>query len=80
MPELKQFGLHNSDLEQALAGADVALIVTAHPGIDHNSIAASMPTVDFRGVTRTERAMARPPAEMPVPRAEQNQQPMEVAA
>jgi UDP-N-acetyl-D-glucosamine dehydrogenase len=80
VPELKQFELHNSDLEQALAGADVALIVTAHPGIDHNSIAASVPTVDFRGVTRTERAVARKPAEMPVPRAEQNQQPMEVAA
>jgi hypothetical protein len=55
-------------------------IVTAHPDIDHNSIAASVPTVDFRGVTRTQRAVARPPAEMPVPRAEQNQQPMEVAA
>ena len=53
VPELKQFGLHNTELEQALAGADVALIVTAHPGIDHNSIAASLPTVDFRGVTRT---------------------------
>jgi len=80
VPELKSFGLHNTELESALAGADVALIVTAHPGIDHNSIAASMPTVDFRGVTRTERAAARPPAELPVPRAEQNQQPMEVAA
>jgi hypothetical protein len=38
-----------------------------------------VPTVDFRGVTRTERAVARPPAELPVPRVEQNQ-PMEVAA
>jgi UDP-N-acetyl-D-glucosamine dehydrogenase len=80
VPELKSHGLHNIELESALAGADVALIVTAHPGIDHNSIAASMPTVDFRGVTRTQRAAARPPAELPVPRAEQNQQPMEVAA
>jgi len=80
VPELKQFELRNTDLEQALAGADVALIVTAHPGIDHNSIAASVPTVDFRGVTRTQRAVARPAAELPVPRAEQNQQPMEVAA
>src|SRR5215216_3740293 len=80
VPELKQFELQNTDLEQALAGADVALIVTAHPGIDHNSIAASVPTVDFRGVTRTQRAVARPAAELPVPRAEQNQQPMEVAA
>jgi UDP-N-acetyl-D-glucosamine dehydrogenase len=79
VPELRQFELHNTELEQALAGADVALIVTAHPGIDHNSIAASVPTVDFRGVTRTERAVARPPVELPVSPAEQNQ-PMEVAA
>jgi UDP-N-acetyl-D-glucosamine dehydrogenase len=79
VPELRKFELHNTELEQALAGADVALIVTAHPGIDHNSIAASVPTVDFRGVTRTERAVARPPADLPVPRAEQNQ-PTEVAA
>ncbi len=79
VPELKQFELHNTELEQALAGADVALIVTAHPGIDHNHIAAMVPTVDFRGVTRTERAVARPPADLPVPRVEQTQ-PMEVAA
>jgi UDP-N-acetyl-D-glucosamine dehydrogenase len=79
VPELKSFGLHNSDLGEALAGADVALIVTAHPGIDHDNIAASVPTVDFRGVTRTQRAVARPPADLPVPRVMQNQ-PMEVAA
>jgi len=79
VPELKQFALHNTELEQALAGADIALIVTAHPGIDHNHIAAMVPTVDFRGVTRTERAVARPPAELPVPRV-QHSQPMEVAA
>jgi UDP-N-acetyl-D-glucosamine dehydrogenase len=79
VPELKQFELHNTELEQALAGADIALIVTAHPGINHDHIAATVPTVDFRGVTRTERAVARPPAELPVPRVEQIQ-PMEVAA
>jgi UDP-N-acetyl-D-glucosamine dehydrogenase len=79
VPELKSFELHNSELEEALAGADIALIVTAHPGIDHDNIAASVPTVDFRGVTRTQRAVARPPAELPVPRVMQNQ-PMEVAA
>jgi UDP-N-acetyl-D-glucosamine dehydrogenase len=79
VPELKSFELRNSDLGEALAGADVALIVTAHPGIDHHSISASVPTVDFRGVTRTTRAAARPPAELPVPRVEQIQ-PMEVAA
>jgi UDP-N-acetyl-D-glucosamine dehydrogenase len=79
VPELKSFELHNTELDQALAGADLALIVTAHPGIDHNHIAASIPTVDFRGVTRTQRAAARPPADLPVPRVMQNQ-PMEVAA
>ena len=79
VPELKQFELHHTELEQALAGADIALIVTAHPGINHNHIAATVPTVDFRGVTRTQRAVARPPAELPVPRVEQTQ-PMEVAA
>jgi UDP-N-acetyl-D-glucosamine dehydrogenase len=77
VPELRKFELHNTELDQA--GADLALIVTAHPGIDHDRIAAMVPTVDFRGVTRTERAVARPPAELPVPRVEQNQ-PMEVAA
>ena len=41
--------LHQRTLEQALAGADIALIVTAHPGIDHSHIAATVPTVDFRG-------------------------------
>ena len=71
VPELKSFGLHNSDLGEALAGADVALIVTAHPGIDHDNIAATIPTVDFRGVTRTQRAVARPPADLPVPRVMQ---------
>jgi UDP-N-acetyl-D-glucosamine dehydrogenase len=80
VPELKSFGLHNTGLEQALDGADVALIVTAHPGIDHDHIAATVPTVDFRGVTRRERAVARPPAtDLPVPRVMQTE-PTEVAA
>jgi UDP-N-acetyl-D-glucosamine dehydrogenase len=79
VPELKSFELRNSELDEALAGADIALIVTAHPGIDHDTIASSVPTVDFRGVTRTQRAVARPPADLPVPRVMQNQ-PMEVAA
>jgi UDP-N-acetyl-D-glucosamine dehydrogenase len=80
VPELKAFGLRNTRLEEALDGADVALIVTAHPGIDHDYVAATVTTVDFRGVTRRERAVARPPAtELPAPRAEQTQ-PTEVAA
>src|SRR5215216_4990391 len=80
VPELKSFGLRNTDLEQALDGADIALIVTAHPGVDHDHIAATVPTVDFRGVTRRERAVARPPAtDLPVPRVMQTE-PTEVAA
>jgi UDP-N-acetyl-D-glucosamine dehydrogenase len=79
VPELKSFGLQHTELEQALDGADIALIVTAHPGIDHDDIAAKVPTVDFRGVTRRERAVARPPAtDLPVPRVQP--EPMEVAA
>jgi UDP-N-acetyl-D-glucosamine dehydrogenase len=79
-PELKAFGLRHTELDEALEGADLALIVTAHPGIDHDNIAATVTTVDFRGVTRRQRAAARPPAtDLPVPRAEQTE-PTEVAA
>ena len=67
MPELPQFGLASTELDEALAGADVALIVTAHPGIDHNAIAARMPTVDFRGVTRTRAARGAPAGSAAVP-------------
>ena len=80
VPELKAYGLRNTPLEEALDGADLALIVTAHPGIDHDHIASTVPTVDFRGVTRRERAAARPPAtELPAPRA-LHSEPTEVAA
>ncbi len=80
VPELKSFDLRHTELEQTLDGADVALIVTAHPGIDHDHIAASVPTVDFRGITRRDRAAARTPAtDLPAPRVQQSQ-PMEVAA
>jgi UDP-N-acetyl-D-glucosamine dehydrogenase len=79
VPELKAFGLRNTSLEEALDGADLALIVTAHPGIDHDNVAATLTTVDFRGVTRRERAEARTPAvDLPAPHA--NTEPTEVAA
>jgi UDP-N-acetyl-D-glucosamine dehydrogenase len=81
VPSLPKFDLESVSLEQALEGADLALIVTAHPGIDYSAIAGRMPTVDFRGVTRTVRAGARPPMEMPVvPRRETDTEPTEVAA
>jgi UDP-N-acetyl-D-glucosamine dehydrogenase len=55
VPELARHGLWSTDLQPALEGADLAVIVTAHPGIDHAAIAASMPVVDLRGVTRRGR-------------------------
>jgi UDP-N-acetyl-D-glucosamine dehydrogenase len=51
--ELPQLGLGSVDLDEALAAADVAAIVTAHPSLDYEAVAAAAPVlVDFRGVTR----------------------------
>jgi UDP-N-acetyl-D-glucosamine dehydrogenase len=56
VPALAEFGLHSVSLEDALADADLALIVTAHPGVDHETVARRARTVlDLRGVTRTAR-------------------------
>jgi UDP-N-acetyl-D-glucosamine dehydrogenase len=53
VPELPEFGLSSEPLEAGLEGADVAAIVTAHPGLDVNLVVRSAPlVVDFRGVTR----------------------------
>jgi len=53
VPRLQALGLEHVDLEAGLAGADVAVIVTAHPDVDHEAVARAAPiTVDFRGVTR----------------------------
>ncbi|MDX6609903.1 MAG: UDP-N-acetyl-D-glucosamine dehydrogenase [Solirubrobacterales bacterium] len=53
VPELAQLGLSSVDLDAALASADVAVIVTAHPSLDYKAVAAATPLlVDFRGVTR----------------------------
>jgi UDP-N-acetyl-D-glucosamine dehydrogenase len=53
VPALPEFGLTSVDLDQALAGADLVAIVTAHPGIDYADVVATAPrTLDFRGVTR----------------------------
>jgi UDP-N-acetyl-D-glucosamine dehydrogenase len=59
--ELRTFDLRGVSLKEALSGASIAVIVTAHPGIDFAKIAASTPVVDLRGVLRTVRAEARPP-------------------
>jgi UDP-N-acetyl-D-glucosamine dehydrogenase len=53
VPELPGHGLASVDLEEGLASADLAAIVTAHPGVDYARVAAAAPLVlDFRGVTR----------------------------
>ena len=53
VPELEQFGLFSEPLEEALQGADAAVIVTAHPELDVALVVRSTPLViDFRGVTR----------------------------
>jgi UDP-N-acetyl-D-glucosamine dehydrogenase len=53
VPELPEFGLRSVSVDDALAGADLAVIVTAHPSVDHGAIVdrASL-ALDLRGVTR----------------------------
>jgi UDP-N-acetyl-D-glucosamine dehydrogenase len=53
VPELPELGLSSVELSAGLAGADLAAIVTAHPEVDYEAVAAAAPVlVDFRGVTR----------------------------
>jgi UDP-N-acetyl-D-glucosamine dehydrogenase len=50
---LPEFELVSEPLEDALQGADCAVIVTAHPGLDLQQVVRDAPlVVDFRGVTR----------------------------
>ncbi len=54
VPSVAEFSLESVDLEQAVANADLALIVTAHPSVDHDLVARRARLVlDLRGVTRT---------------------------
>ena len=51
VPVLAEFALASSPLAELVANADVALIVTAHPSVDHVEVARrSRLTVDLRGV------------------------------
>ncbi len=53
VPELAELGLRSDPLDEIVADADLALIVTAHPGIDHDAVIAHVPlALDLRGVTR----------------------------
>ncbi len=55
VPQLAAHGLSSQPLEKAMQDADVAVIVTAHPEVDHMAIAAQARVVDLRGVTRPPR-------------------------
>jgi UDP-N-acetyl-D-glucosamine dehydrogenase len=51
--ELPSFGLRSVDVATAIEDADLAAIVTAHPGVDHDAIMRALPSsCDFRGTTR----------------------------
>ena len=52
VPALDSFELRSTPLAQAVAGSDLVLIVTAHPGIDYDTLAVDGACVfDLRGVT-----------------------------
>src|SRR4051812_43498691 len=53
VPELTEFELESAPLDEALEGAECAVIVTAHPSLDIDQVLATSPAVvDFRGATR----------------------------
>ncbi len=57
VPALTDFGLTSTSLEDAVASADLAVIVTAHPEVDHELIAERARLVlDLRGVTLSSNA------------------------
>jgi UDP-N-acetyl-D-glucosamine dehydrogenase len=52
VPSLAEFSLTSTPLEEVLADADLALIITAHPGVDYELVARrARLVVDLRGVT-----------------------------
>jgi UDP-N-acetyl-D-glucosamine dehydrogenase len=54
VPALTDFALTSTPLDEALTDADLALIVTAHPSVDHDLVARrARLVVDLRGVTRS---------------------------
>ncbi|MEA2384555.1 MAG: UDP-N-acetyl-D-glucosamine dehydrogenase [Solirubrobacteraceae bacterium] len=53
VPELTEVDLRASTFDDTLDGVDLAVIVTAHPEVDHDAIVERSPLVlDLRGVTR----------------------------
>jgi UDP-N-acetyl-D-glucosamine dehydrogenase len=57
VPTLPELGLRSVSVQEALSEADLALIVTVHPSVDHELIAQrARIVVDLRGVTRGSNA------------------------
>jgi hypothetical protein len=53
VPELTEHGLRSVGLDEGLEELDLAVIVTAHPEVDHGRVVESAPQVlDLRGTTR----------------------------
>ena len=54
VPELPDLGLeHTADWPPRWTDIDLAVIVTAHPGVDHEAVVDAAPRVlDLRGITR----------------------------
>jgi UDP-N-acetyl-D-glucosamine dehydrogenase len=53
VPELADQHLSSTPLDDALQGVELAVIVTAHPTVDHQAVVDRSPLVlDLRGVTR----------------------------
>ena len=60
VPTLPEHGLSSMPLADALADADLAVIVTAHPGVDHDAAVAQVPlALDLRGVTQRSARVVR---------------------
>jgi len=54
VPALPDYNLSSTPLDEALKDTDLALIVTAHPSVDHELVAKrARSLVDLRGVTRS---------------------------
>jgi UDP-N-acetyl-D-glucosamine dehydrogenase len=53
VPALPELGLQARELADAVGGADAVVLVTAHPGIDHATVAREAALfIDLRGATR----------------------------
>ena len=62
VPEVPELGLRSVELAGAVEQAELVVILTAHPDIDHAAVADAAPLVlDFRGVLRKALRPATPP-------------------